>query len=241
MACSPQGWPQRGARACLCAAAARCCARRKCLTVLEPAAEASHRHRRPALHQRSARRAKSSAQAKGWLGSSCCRIGSSGTAAPRTRDSSGGACPRATPRRSQRRRAGPPRWQAASCPLPKGHRGLSFLVSGISISQCFGRTDRRNFSRCFYPVARIHSSYAMWEQTCPPTLFPVSSVRRKPESQGRHPANSYVSSLLSFPFVLSRRSPTSAVPSSSSPEAPPSWRVILAQTCGVFDISHNSR
>jgi hypothetical protein len=25
------------------------------------------------------------------------------------------------------------------------------------------------------------------------------------------------------------------------PQAPPSWRVILAQTCGVCDISHNSR
>ena len=50
-------------------------------------------------------------------------------------------------------------------------------------------------------------------------------LRRKPESQGRHPANA--SRLLSFPFVLSRRSPTSAVPSSPSPGA----AVLARHTC----------
>jgi hypothetical protein len=65
-------------------------------------------------------------------------------------------------------------------------------------------------------------------------------LRRKPESQGRHPANSYppafsLSPLFSLGVHLHppfRRRP---------PQAPPSWRVILAQTCGVCDISHNSR
>jgi hypothetical protein len=50
-------------------------------------------------------------------------------------------------------------------------------------------------------------------------------LRRKPESQGRQPANS-----LSFPrFSLGahRHPPFRRHP----PQAPPSWRVILAQTC----------
>ena len=52
-------------------------------------------------------------------------------------------------------------------------------------------------------------------------------LRRKPESQGRHPANGHASSLLSLPFVLARRPPISAVPSSPSLGA----AVLARHTC----------
>ena len=63
-------------------------------------------------------------------------------------------------------------------------------------------------------------------------------LRRKPESQGRQPANSYAFSLRSLPFdlapTITRRS------ADASPPAAPSWRDILAEVVGISQVSRTA-